>query len=73
MVPTVALPPAIPSTLQFRVVPPGALVVNCCFCCSVSAEWRGVIVLNAPPVPLVRNAAICITHQLEGLWVEVAL
>jgi len=30
-------------------------------------------VLEEPPELLARNAAICITHQLEGLWVELAL
>ena len=50
IVPTVPLPPATLSTLYFTIVPPGALVENCCFCNRVRTVLRGVSVVNEPGV-----------------------
>src|SRR5580658_388543 len=42
IVPTVALPPPTPSTLQVAAPPPGTVAVNCCDCDSVSVAIGGV-------------------------------
>jgi hypothetical protein len=41
MVPTVELPPAIVSTDQVAVPPPGTVAVNCCVCDKVMAAALG--------------------------------
>jgi hypothetical protein len=43
MVPTVALPPTMPSTLQVAAPPPVTAAVNCCDCDKVSVATRGVV------------------------------
>jgi hypothetical protein len=58
MVPTAALPPTTPSTLQVAAPPPGTVALNCCDCDRVSAALRGVTAkLFAFVMPTVAVAA----------------
>jgi hypothetical protein len=64
-VPTVLLPPAMPSTAQVAAPPPGTVAVNCCVCVSAMAAMVGdnvtaplEIVTVAVATPLVPPAPL---------------
>jgi hypothetical protein len=82
MVPTVALPPEIPSTVQVAGPPPGTVAVNCCDCDSVNAAFRGAtlklfgfvmltvteaVLLPPPPVQVSVNVVAALNAPLIAL------
>ena len=80
MVPTVALPPATPSTDQVGVPPPGTVAVNFCVCHTVIPAALGdtvtvpvvivtvaVATLLAPPAPVHFNVYVVLVVKAPVL------
>ena len=74
IVPTVELPPTIPSTSQVIAVfvVPETVALNCCFCFSVSGARRGLIVtVTAANDATVKENIVSIRSSLRGAHLRV--
>jgi hypothetical protein len=71
IVPTVELPPAMPSTVQVAAPPPGTLAVNCWDCDRVSAAYFGATGKLFPDVMLTTAEAAALPPTPEQVSVKV--
>ena len=71
IVPTVELPPEMPSTVQVAAPPPGTVAVNCCDCDRVSAACFGVTEKLFADVMLTTAEAAALPPTPEQVSVKV--